>query len=139
MGDGPRLPARAVKYGLALASACYAYDEIANDFFLSTTSLHDGKMGFTSNERLRTAQANAREYYTRYHAADAEGQRLNGRSHNPIRTCGNNQFVTMIDYRAATRVHVARLVDSTQARQSLVLSLACMKGHLINDECVAQV
>ncbi|MCP3475951.1 type III effector HopG1 [Bradyrhizobium sp. CCGUVB1N3] len=138
IGDGPGLLARVVKFGLALAGAGYAYDKVANDFFLSTTSLHDGKMGFTSNERLRTAQANAREYYTGYHAADAEAQRLNGRPLNPIRTCGNNQFVTMIDYRAATRVHVARLVDTTQAHQSLVLNLACIKGHLINDECVAK-
>ncbi|WP_160169077.1 XopAG/AvrGf1 family type III secretion system effector [Bradyrhizobium sp. Ai1a-2] len=138
MGDGPSLSARVAKYGLCLVGAGYAYNEVANDFFLSTTSLHDGKQGFTSNERLRTAQAKAREYYTEYHAADAEAQRLNGRPVNPIRTCGNNQFVTMIDYRTATRVHVARLVDSTQARQSLVLNLACMKGHLVNDECVAK-
>ncbi len=74
----------------------------------------------------------------RYHAADPEVQRPNGRPLNPIRTCGNNQFVTMIDYRAATRAHLARLVDSTHSRQSLVLNLTCMKGHLVNAECVAK-
>ncbi|MER8792542.1 hypothetical protein NKH71_32900 [Mesorhizobium sp. M0983] len=44
----------------------------------------------------------------------------------------------MIDYRAATRVHVARLADSPQARRSLILNLACMKGHLVKDECVTK-
>ncbi|GLS33036.1 hypothetical protein SAMN04488498_14616 [Mesorhizobium albiziae] len=137
-GDGSNLFARAVKYGLCLAGAGCAYNKIANDFPLSTTSLHDGRKGFTSNERLRTAQAKAREYYTRYHAASPEAQRLNGRPLIPIRAFGDNQFVTMIDYRAATRAHVARLADSTQARRSLILNLACMKGHLVKDECVAK-
>ncbi|WOH52720.1 XopAG/AvrGf1 family type III secretion system effector [Bradyrhizobium sp. sBnM-33] len=136
-GDGPNF-ARAVKYGLYLAGAGYAYNEVANDFFLSTTSLHDGKKGFTSNERLRLAQAKAREYYTSYHAADPDTRRLNERPLNPIRTCGNNLFVTMIDYRAATYVHVGRLVDSIAAHTSLVLNLSCMKGHLVKDECVAK-
>ncbi|MES5486693.1 XopAG/AvrGf1 family type III secretion system effector [Bradyrhizobium sp. INPA03-11B] len=137
-GRGEPKFARAVKYGLCLAGAGYAYDEVANDFFLSTTSLHDGKKGFTGNERLRLAQAEAREYSTRYHAASPEEQRLNERPLNPIRTCGNNLFVKMIDYRAATYVHVARLVDSKQAHESLALNLACMKGHLVKDECVAK-
>lgn len=136
-GDGPNF-ARAVKYGLYLAGAGYAYHEVANDFFLSTTSLHDGKKGFTSNERLRLAQAKAREYCTSYHAARPDARRLNERPLNPIRTCGNNLFVTMLDYRAATYVHVGRLVDSTNARASLMLNLSCMKGHLVKDECVAK-
>ncbi|MDK1378225.1 MULTISPECIES: XopAG/AvrGf1 family type III secretion system effector [unclassified Sinorhizobium] len=137
-GDRSSLSARVVKYGLCLAGAGYAYDKVANDFPLSTTSLHDGKRGFTSNQRLKVAQAKAREYYALYHAASHETQRLSGRSLVPFRTCGNNQFVTMIDYRAATRVHVVQLVDSAEARGSLVRNLACMKGHLVNDECVAK-
>lgn len=44
----------------------------------------------------------------------------------------------MLDYRAATYVHVGRLVDSTNARASLMLNLSCMKGHLVKDECVAK-
>ncbi|WP_425336383.1 XopAG/AvrGf1 family type III secretion system effector [Sinorhizobium garamanticum] len=137
-GGESSLSARVLKYGLSLAAAGYAYDKIANDFPLSTTSLHDGKKGFTSSERLRRAQGSAREFHTRYHAADAETQRLNKRPLNPIRTCGDNQFVTMIDYRAATRVHVARLVDCAEARRSLILNLSCMKGHLVKNECVAK-
>ncbi len=137
-GGGWSLSARVVKYTLFLTGAGYAYNEVTNNFFLSTTSLHDGKKGFTSNERLRVAQAKAKEYYTRYHAVSPEALLSNGRSLSALRTCGNNQFVTMIDYRAATHVHVARLVDSPQARRSLVLNLTCMKGHLVRDECVAK-
>ncbi|WP_287066528.1 XopAG/AvrGf1 family type III secretion system effector, partial [Mesorhizobium sp.] len=137
-GDGSNLFARAVKYGLCLAGAGCAYDKIANDFPLSTTSLHDGRKGFTSNQRLRTAQAKAREYYTRYHGASPDAKRLNGRPLIPIRIFGDNQFVAMIDYRAATRVHVARLADSANARRSIILNLACMKGHLVKDECVSK-
>ncbi|MGY4431000.1 hypothetical protein ACVWWO_003477 [Bradyrhizobium sp. F1.13.1] len=136
-GRGPNF-ASAVKCGLCLVGAGYAYNEVANDFFLSTTSLHDGKKGFTSNERLRLALAKAREYYTSYHAADPDTRRFNERPLNPIRTCGMNLFVTMIDYRAATYVHVAHLVDSMPAHASLLLNLSCMKGHLVKDECVAK-
>ncbi|MGY3133988.1 hypothetical protein ACVWZM_004670 [Bradyrhizobium sp. USDA 4501] len=136
-GDGPNV-ARALKYGLYLAGAGYAYNEVGNNFFLSTTSLHDGKKGFTGNERLRLAQAKAREYYTSYHAADSYTRRLHERPLNPIRTCGNNLFVTMIDYRAATYVYVGRLVDSKEACTSLVRNLSCMKGHLVKDDCVAK-
>lgn len=136
-GDGLNF-ARAVKYGLCLAGAGYVYNEVANNFFLSTTSLHDGKKGFTSNKRLRLAQAKARQYYSSYHAAGPDARCLNERPLNPIRICGNNLFVTMIDYRAATYVHVGRLVDSVEARTSLVLNLSCMKGHLVKDECVAR-
>ncbi|WP_205839391.1 XopAG/AvrGf1 family type III secretion system effector [Neorhizobium huautlense] len=137
-GEGSSLSARAAKYGLFLASAGYAYNEVANNFFLSTTALHDGKMGFTSNERLRIAHAKARKYYDSYHAAGAEPQPSSERPTNRIRTCGNNQFTTMIDYRAATRVHVARLVDGAEARASLLLNLGCMKGHLVKNECVTK-
>ncbi|MES0139589.1 hypothetical protein NKJ88_32435 [Mesorhizobium sp. M0016] len=77
-GDGSNLFGRVVKYGLWLAGVGWTYDKIANDFPLSTTSLHDGRKGFTSNERFRAAQARARKYYTSYHAANPELQRWNG-------------------------------------------------------------
>ncbi|NEJ25730.1 type III effector HopG1 [Rhizobium leguminosarum] len=130
--------ARALKYALFLAAGGYSYDKIFNDFPLSTTSLHDGKKGFTSSDRLRRAQARAREFHTRYHAAAAETQRLSKGPLKSIRTCGDKQFVTMIDYRAATRVHIARRVDSAEARRSLVLNLNCMKGLLVKEDCVAR-
>ncbi|MDK4730890.1 XopAG/AvrGf1 family type III secretion system effector [Rhizobium phaseoli] len=129
---------RGLKYALLIAAGGYAYDKIVNDFPLSTTSLHDGKKGFTSSERLRRAQGRAREAHTRYHAATAETQRLNKPPINRIRTCGDRQFVTMIDYRAATRVHIARRVDSADARRSLALNLNCMRGLLVKDDCVAR-
>ncbi|WP_208250633.1 XopAG/AvrGf1 family type III secretion system effector (plasmid) [Rhizobium sp. T1473] len=129
---------RALKYAVSLAAGGYAYNEIVNDFPLSTTSLHDGKKGFTSSERLRRAQARAREFHTRYHAGAAETQRLSKRPLNAVRTCGDRQFVTMIDYRAATRVHIARRVDSAEARQSLALNLNCIKGILVKDDCLAR-
>ncbi|NEK39682.1 MULTISPECIES: XopAG/AvrGf1 family type III secretion system effector [Rhizobium] len=136
--QGSSLSARALKYAVYLAAGGYAYIEIVNDFPLSTTSLHDGKKGFTSSERLRTAQARAREFHTRYHTGTAETQRLSKRPLNPIRTCGDRQFVTMIDYRAATSVHIARRVDSAEARRSLALNLNCMRGLLVKDDCVAR-
>src|SRR5438309_7445380 len=49
----------AIKCATYLAAAGYAYDKIANDFFLSTTSLHDGKSGFTSDHRLHEAEKKA--------------------------------------------------------------------------------
>lgn len=128
---------RALKYAVYLAAGG-AYNEIVNEFPLSTTSLHDGKKGFTSSERLRRAQARAREFHTRYHAAAAETQGLSKRPLNAIRTCGDRQFVTMIDYRAATRVHIARRVDSAEARRSFALNLNCMRGILVKDDCVAR-
>lgn len=132
------LASRTMKYALGLAGAAYLYDKSTNDFFLSTTSLHDGKGGFTSNERLNKANEAAKEYFQRYHSSSPEEQKLNNRSINPIRTCGNNQFVTMTDYRAATKVHVMHMINTEQAHQSLVKSLTCLKGHLVKAEHVAK-
>ncbi|RAA04401.1 type III effector HopG1 [Ralstonia pseudosolanacearum] len=123
---------------MGAAGAAYLYDKTANDFFLSTTALHDGKGGFTSNERLDKAYEAAKGYFQRYHSSSPEEQRLSNRPINPIRTCGNNQFVTMTDYRAATKVHVMSMLNTEQARRSLMTSLACAKGQLVKPEHVAK-
>ncbi|HEX7635655.1 MAG TPA: XopAG/AvrGf1 family type III secretion system effector [Noviherbaspirillum sp.] len=140
-GGSPKSSFQLMKYAMYLAGAGYLYDKTANDFFLSTTSLHDGKGGFTSNERLNKATEAAKEYFQRYHSSSPEEQKLNNRSINPInliRTCGNNQFVTMTDYRAATKVHVMHMINTEQAHQSLVKSLTCLKGHLVKAEHIAK-
>ncbi|KHK51026.1 type III effector HopG1 [Ralstonia sp. A12] len=121
-----------------MAGAAYLYDKTANDFFLSTTSLHDGKGGFTSNDRLNKAYGTAKDHFQRYHSSSPEEQKLSNRFVNPIRTCGNKQFVTMTDYRAATKVHVMHLVDTEKGRHSLVKSLTCLKGQLVKADHVAK-
>lgn len=141
---------RAVKYVALAAGAGYIYDKTANDFFLSTTALHDGKGGFTSNERLNKAQGKAKEYFQHYHGNDLESapawpasaaeyfQEQKLERFSPISTCGNNQFVTMTDYRAATKVHVENLMNTKEARESLLKNLTCLKGHLVKEELVAK-
>lgn len=114
---------------MGLAGAAVLYKS-TDDFFLSTSTLLDGKGGFTSNARLDKAYAQAKTYYREYHltGADAGGDR------NPmprIRTCGSNEFATMTDYRAATKVHLEALADHPQARQSLIKHFDCLKGHLV--------
>ncbi len=132
------LASRVAKYAVCIAGAGYVYDKTFNGFFLSTTSLHDGKGGFSSNDRLNKANAKAKEYYQHYHCSSPEEQKRNNRSLNPIRTCGSNQFVTMTDYRAATRRHVMELTNTQQARESLIKSLTCLKGHLVKEQFVAK-
>ncbi|WP_207234687.1 XopAG/AvrGf1 family type III secretion system effector [Bradyrhizobium sp. Leo170] len=129
---------RAMKYALGVAGAAYLYDKTTNDFFLSTTSLHDGKGGFTSNDRLNKASEIAKVRFRHYHSSSPKEQKRNNRSINSVRTCGNNQFVTMTDYRAATKVHVMHLVNTEKARQSLVKSLTCLKGQLVKADHVAK-
>ncbi|PPU92362.1 hypothetical protein XpopCFBP1817_12400 [Xanthomonas populi] len=90
---------------------------MADNFFLSTTSLRDGKAGFTSNDRLDNACVKAESYHARYRSATKEERASHSRAFVPIRTCGSNQFATMSDYRAATKVHIGHLFDSQQARQ----------------------
>ncbi|TCK32019.1 hypothetical protein B0G84_9147 [Paraburkholderia sp. BL8N3] len=136
--DTSSFASRAVKYALGVAGAGYLYDKTTNNFFLSTTSLHDGKGGFTSNDRLNTANEAAKDNFQRYHSSSREEQKLNSRSLNPIRTCGNNQFVTMTDYRAATRVHLIHMLNTEQAHQSLVKNLMCLKGQLVKADLVAR-
>lgn len=141
---------RAVKYVALAAGAGYVYDKTANDFFLSTTSLHDGKGGFTSNERLDKAHEKAKEYFLHHHGSDLASastwpasaaeyfQEQKLERFSPISTCGNNQFVTMTDFRAATKVHVENLMNTREARESLLKNLDCLKGHLIKEETVAK-
>lgn len=139
---------RAAKYAAGAAGAAYAYDKTANNFFLSTTSLHDGKGGFSSNARLDKAYAQGKEYVKRFHthnpdcagawpasSADYFRERKLDRF-SPLSTCGNNQFLSMTDYRAATKLHLEGLMDTPQAQASLVKSLTCLKGALIKPELV---
>lgn len=71
-GDGiPNGNLRRMKYVLGLAATAYAYDQVTNHFFLSTTSLHDGKQGFTSNERLDKATNEAKKHIQRYEQFDS--------------------------------------------------------------------
>ncbi|PPT99534.1 type III effector HopG1 [Xanthomonas arboricola pv. arracaciae] len=111
---------------------------MTDNFFLSTTSLRDGKAGFTSNDRLDKACEKAERYHARYQRATEEERASHSAAFVPIRTCGSNQFATMSDYRAATKVHLRHLFDSQQARQSLLTNVACLKGERVKDECIAK-
>lgn len=113
-------------------------DKVAENFFLSTTSLHDGKGGFTSNERLIRAQEEAQVYRQRHHDAAPEDQVRDSRPPSVIRRVGNNEFVTMTDFRAATKLYVADSVNTREARESLLTSLACFTGERIKPELVAK-
>ncbi len=129
-----------IKYILSAAAAGYLYDRTTNHFFLSTTALHDGKGGFTSNERLKKAALNADAYIRRYREATADIQkagRLSGGE--PIRLCGNNHFVTMTDFRVATKVYLSRMVDTKQGHDSLLKNIQCIKGERINKQIVAEL
>lgn len=141
---------RAAKYAAGAAGAAYAYDKTANHFFLSTTSLHDGKGGFSSNARLDQAYAEGKGHIERFHANNPDragawpaSSADYFREHKldrltPLSTCGNNQFLTMTDYRAATKLHVERLMDTPEAQASLVKSLTCLKGMLVKPELVTK-
>lgn len=136
-GGMRNLSAQAVKYVLGLAAAGYLYDKTANHFFLSTTSLHDGKGGFASNMRLDRAAAEAVAYREHFHAA-TPGERAVPPQQWPVflKRCGNRQFVSMTDYRAATKVHLIGRTDTPEARASLLKSLECLQGTLVKQECV---
>ncbi|UMT90574.1 type III effector HopG1 [Paracidovorax citrulli] len=135
--DGTQnLPARAMKYVLGLAAAGYLCDKAANGFFLSTTSLHDGRGGFTSNARLDKAFTEAAAYRQRFHAAEPGERALQPRLPAFLKRCGNRQFVSMTDYRAATKVHLIERTDTPEARASLLKSLECLQGTLVKQECV---
>ncbi|MFA0965158.1 hypothetical protein [Pseudomonas amygdali] len=105
--NNSKLPFRAMRYAAYLAGSAYLYDKTANNFFLSTTSLHDGKCGFTSDARLNDAQDKARKRYQNNHSSTLEN---NNSLLSPLRLCGENQFLTMIDYRAATKEYHSDLV-----------------------------
>ncbi|WP_324131145.1 XopAG/AvrGf1 family type III secretion system effector [Erwinia psidii] len=127
-----------MKYVLGLAATAYAYDRVTNHFFLSTTSLHDGKQGFTSNERLDKATNEAKEHIQRYEQFDSNRQAQDLRPNVMIRRVGCNQFLTMSDYRSATRIYLSKMVDTKQSHQSVATSLACLKGERIKAENIAR-
>lgn len=136
-GSKPGFPV--MKYAAYLAGLAYAYDKTTNKFFLSTTSLHDGKGGFTSDERLNNAKKKAQEYHQRYHSGSRDDQKSNSRLLDSLRLCGDNRFVSMVDYRAATNVHLANLLDTKEAHESMHTNIRCLKGELTNKEIVEQL
>lgn len=128
-----------MKYILSAAAAGYCYDQTSNHFFLSTTSLHDGKGGFISNERLDRAAMDADIFIQSYQEASASEQKATSKlAAGPIRLCGNNHFVTMTDFRAATKVYLGRQVDNEQSHASLLTNIQCIKGGRINKQIVAE-
>ncbi len=126
----------AAKYILGAGVAAYAYDTVANHSFLSTTALHDGKCGFTSDDRLNAARPEAEENYRIYHSSNPAARQANNRSVNPIRLCGENHFVTMTDYRVATRAYLAHLVDTPAAHALMSKNVQCLKGTHVKKEAV---
>ncbi|PPU95582.1 type III effector HopG1 [Xanthomonas hyacinthi] len=129
---------RAAKYAAGVAAGAYLYHKTANEFFLSTTALHDGKQGFTSDARLERAAEQAQHYHDCYIGSSPE-QRLRGdqaqRPRAP-RLCGENQFASMLDFRAATKVHVAQAANTAQARQSLRKTLDCVIGSRVRTDAL---
>ncbi|WP_231671452.1 XopAG/AvrGf1 family type III secretion system effector [Ralstonia pseudosolanacearum] len=128
----------AMKYILGAGAAAYTYDTMANHFFLSTTALHDGKCGFTSDARLDKARPEAEENYQIYQSHPLAEQQAHNKSVNPFRLCGDNQFVTMTDYRVATRVYLSRMVDSKSAHALMSDNVQCLKGSYVKKEAVEQ-
>ncbi len=127
---------RAIKTTVGIGAGVYAYDTANNHFFLSTTALHDGKYGFTSDERLDKARPEAEQNYQTYLSHTPAEQQAHNKSFNPIRLCGENRFVTMTDYRVATRTYLAHLVDSEAANALMSSNVRCLKGTHINKEAV---
>ncbi|WP_254706944.1 XopAG/AvrGf1 family type III secretion system effector [Ralstonia pseudosolanacearum] len=126
----------AMKYILGAGAVAYTYDTMANHFFLSTTALHDNKLGFTSDERLDKARPEAEENYQIYQSCTLAEQLTHNKSVNPFRLCGDNQFVTMTDYRVATRVYLSRLVDSKVAHALMSNNVQCLKGTHVDKKAV---
>ncbi|MCS4511256.1 XopAG/AvrGf1 family type III secretion system effector [Xylophilus ampelinus] len=125
--------------GVAAAiGAAYVHEKVGDDFFLSTTTLNDGKRGFTGNARLALAQEDARAYRQRY-LAGAPAQRMHdNRPPTFVRRVGNNEFATMVDFRAATKVHLAETTNTPEAYRSLSTSLDCFTGRRIRPDVVAR-
>lgn len=127
---------RAIKTAVGIGAGVYTYDTTTNHFFLSTTALHDGKYGFTSDERLDKARPEAEANYQTYQSHTPAEQQAHNKSFNPIRLCGDNRFVTMTDYRVATRTYLSHLVDSEAANALMSSNVQCLKGTHINKEAV---
>ena len=129
-----------MKYILSAAAVGYLYDRTSNHFFLSTTALHDGKVGFTSNKRLHTATLKAETYIDEYQQADADTQRAAKASNGgAVRLCGRNQFATMTDFRAATKTYLCHMVNTEAGHESLVKNLQCIKGERIDPHIIAKL
>ncbi|CAH0447752.1 hypothetical protein LMG10661_03825 [Ralstonia syzygii subsp. syzygii] len=134
--DLPDLASRAMKYTLGVAGAAYLYDKTANNCFLTTTSLHDGKGGFSSDTRLSKAEEDAEKYYRlQYACTDNKNPHTDSLFKLP-RIFGNKKFATMLDYRAATKVHMKNLINTEQAHDSIMLNIRCLKGAEIKMEDV---
>ncbi|WP_217710383.1 XopAG/AvrGf1 family type III secretion system effector [Paraburkholderia youngii] len=132
------LLAKTAKYLAGAAGAAYAYDNIANRFFLSTTSLHDGKQGFTSDARLQEAEEKAEANYNEYHAHGCPENVVVARALSWPKLVGENLFVTMVDFRAATKVHMKQLINTKEARDSISLNISCILGDRIKPELLAK-
>ncbi|TCK48187.1 XopAG/AvrGf1 family type III secretion system effector [Xanthomonas vasicola] len=121
----------AMKYIAGAAGAAYVYDNTANRFFLSTTSLHDGKQGFTSDARLQEAEKKAEANYAEYHAHGCPENAEVARTSLWPKLVGENSFVTMLDFRSATKVHTKELIKTKEARDSIALNISCILGERI--------
>lgn len=121
----------AMKYVAGTAGAAYVYDNTANRFFLSTTSLHDGKQGFTSDARLQEAEKKAEAIYAEYHAHECPDKIEVKRTSLWPKLVGENAFVTMLDFRSATKVHLKELINTKEARDSIALNISCILGERI--------
>ena len=129
--DQPNIIKMLMKSLAYTAGAAFLYHKTANEFFLSTTSLHDHKQGFTSDCRLQQAEEIADDYYHAYHDSIQLGiDPKIGPSLLP-KLCGENLFLTMLDFRAATKVHIKHLIDTRQSRDSIVMNISCIKGERI--------
>lgn len=134
----PGLASRVMKYAFGALGAVFFYDKMANDFFLSTTSLHDGKGGFSSDTRLTKAEKQAEEYFQIYCSlSDEEKNRIASQVKAP-RLIGANRFASMIDYRAATKVHIKNLVNTEQAHISIMKNIKCLKGGRMTIEGISK-
>ncbi|WP_260843936.1 XopAG/AvrGf1 family type III secretion system effector [Robbsia andropogonis] len=137
-GEATGRVATLLKGAAAVIGMAYVHDKVANHFFLSTTSLHDGKGGFTSNERLNQAFKDAKVYRQRYYDVTPELRAQKTSPPSLIKRVGNNEFVTMTDFRAATKLHVSDSENTPEARNSILISVACFTGQRIKPELVAK-
>ncbi|MGY4403904.1 XopAG/AvrGf1 family type III secretion system effector [Bradyrhizobium sp. USDA 3315] len=137
-GNSPGLALRVMKYAFGAVGAVYLYDKMANDFFLSTTSLHDGKGGFSSDARLTKAEKQAEKYYQVHCSlSDEEKNHIASQVKVPG-IVGANKFASMMDYRAATKVHMKNLVNTEQAHGSIMQNIKCLKGREVTIQGVSK-
>lgn len=119
---------KAAQYVAYTIGAAYIYDKTTNHFFLSTTALHDGKQGFTSNMRLVSAEEKAEEYHHAFHKRKCLGLPTNTPRSLLPKLCGENLFLTMLDFRSATKVHLKHRINTPEARTSIEKNISCIMG-----------